>query len=304
MGCHVGFGATSLVLSRSSALLRRATGGGAGRGRLFTGPVVLMGLALGVFSVLALGASPARSDTAAVSTDPADIQAGAQLFAAHCQSCHGYQGLGGQTSAPALVSVGAAAADFYLSTGRMPLNNPADQPLRHRPFFDSAQIRQLVAYINALPEITGVGVGGPTIPVVEPVCPPNPSGTGGPGCVSLSEGQGLFVLNCAQCHQASGAGGALSQGIVVPSLRPSSAVQVGEAIRVGPPPMPVFGPGQLTDSQVSAIARYVESLRGSAVHGPGGITLGRFGPVAEGFVAILVGFGLLLLASRLIGTRG
>ena len=68
----------------------------------------------------------ARGQNDLVSTNPADILAGQQLFQAHCQSCHGYQGGGGRP-VPALVSVGAAAADFYLTTGRMPLNNPGNQ---------------------------------------------------------------------------------------------------------------------------------------------------------------------------------
>ena len=37
------------------------------------------------------------------------------------------------TGAPPLVNVGAAAADFYLTTGRMPLNDPGNEALRHHP---------------------------------------------------------------------------------------------------------------------------------------------------------------------------
>ena len=161
-----------------------------------------------------------------MSTNPADIAAGQQLFEAHCQSCHGYQG-GGATGPP-LVSVGAAAADFYLTTGRMPLNNPGNEPLRHRPYFDPTQIRQLVAYVNALPEITGTNQFGPTIPTVDPLCPttaPDPN----PGCVTLSQGQQAFALNCAQCHQAAGSGGMLSKGNVIPTLHNANITQVGRS---------------------------------------------------------------------------
>ena len=62
------------------------------------------------------------------------------------------------------MSVGAAAADFYLTTGRMPLNNPGNQAVAHRPFFDPQQIRELVAYVNALPVITKTFVFGPDHP--------------------------------------------------------------------------------------------------------------------------------------------
>ena len=84
-----------------------------------------------------------------------------------------------------------------------------------------------------------------------------PCGTETADCPTLSEGNSLFLLNCAQCHAASGAGGMLSHGYVVPSVRGATPTQIAEAIRVGPRPMPNFGPGQFTDQQVSAIADYV-----------------------------------------------
>jgi ubiquinol-cytochrome c reductase cytochrome c subunit len=120
--------------------------------------------------------------------------------------------------------------------------------------------------------------------------------------VTLSEGQSNFALDCAQCHPGVGSGGLLSKGNVVPGLRNANLTQVAEAIRVGPRPMPTFGPGQLSEAQVSAIAHYVQYL-----HQPtdrGGLGISHFGPVAEGFVGIVGGLGLLLVASRLIGNRG
>jgi ubiquinol-cytochrome c reductase cytochrome c subunit len=63
----------------------------------------------------------------------------------------------------------------------------------------------------------------------------------------------------------------------------------------------VFGPDTLSDQQISDIASYVQYL-----HHPndrGGLALGHLGPIPEGFVAWVVGLGLLLLAARLIGTR-
>jgi ubiquinol-cytochrome c reductase cytochrome c subunit len=271
--------------------------------RLLVGPAAVFGLAIVAGSIFFITGGTAHGQAAAVSTDPADIAAGQILFEQHCESCHGYQGMGGQTSAPALVSVGAAAADFYLTTGRMPLNDPGQEPLRHHPFFDSTQIRQLVAYVSALPEITGTDVTGPSIPIVAPLCPeatpPTPNPT---GCVTLSEGQQAFALNCAQCHQASGSGGMLSKGNVVPGLHNANITQVAEAIRIGPKPMPVWGPNQMSDAQMSAVAQYVQYLHHP--DNPGGLGITHFGPVAEGFVAVIFGFGALWFAVRMIGTRG
>ena len=78
--------------------------------------------------------------------------------------------------------------------------------------------------------------------------------------------------------------------------------QIAEAIRVGPRPMPNFGPGQLTNQQVSAIADYVYNL--SHTPDPGGLGIANFGPVPEGFVGVIFGLGVLLLVARLIGNRG
>jgi ubiquinol-cytochrome c reductase cytochrome c subunit len=268
--------------------------------RLLAGPLALVALAVILGSIFFLTGSKAHGQGNLVSTNPGDITAGQQLFEAHCQSCHGYQGAG--ATGPRLVSVGAAAADFYLTTGRMPLNNPGNQALRHTPYFDPAQIRELVAYVNALPAITGINQTGPTIPTVAPQCPTATPDPKNPGCVTLAQGQRSFSLNCAQCHQAAGSGGMLSKGNTVPGLHNANLTQVAEAIRVGPQPMPVFGPNQMSDQEMSAIAHYVQYLHHPS--DPGGLGISHFGPVAEGFVGVIFGFGLLLFAARLIGTRG
>jgi ubiquinol-cytochrome c reductase cytochrome c subunit len=272
--------------------------------RLAAGPAALFAVALIFFSVVFMVSGSAHGQGSLVSTDPVDIQAGSQLFQEHCQSCHGYQGKGNdQVGAPSLINAGAAAADFYLTTGRMPLASPENQADRHHPFFTPTQIRQLVAYVNALPEITGIGTGGPTIPTVAPVCPtsvaPNPNPD---GCVTLAQGQALFSNNCGQCHQAAGAGGILSKGKIVPSLYNSNLTQIAEAMRVGPLPMPVFSQSMLDDQQMSAVAQYAHSLQ-HASH-PGGLPIAHFGPVPEGVIGILCGFVVLWFVVRMIGTRG
>lgn len=271
----------------------------------FAGPAAVLALGIGAFSIVAYTGADASGSQATVSTAPADIAAGKVLYTEHCQSCHGVNGVGGNNGSPELITVGAAAADFYLTTGRMPLNNPHDEPLRHHPYFTPNQIRQLDAYINALPKINNSNVKGPTIPTALPLCSPSvqKSASRPPaGCVTLSEGQTFFSTNCAQCHHAAGSGGMLSKGNIVPSLHNASLTQVMEAIRIGPKPMPIFGNNQLTESQASAIARYVQSLHYPA--DPGGLGIAHFGPVAEGFVGIIVGLGALLVASRWMGNRG
>lgn len=297
------------------------------RSRL-AGPALVVVLAAVAFSVMAFTAR-SSSATESASTNPGgEVQAGATLFVAHCSSCHGPNGVGSQ-KAPELINAGAAAADLFLRTGRMPLNYPGQQALNHRPYFNDAQIRALDAYVAALPQINNrPNYTGPGIPTVAPVCPSDTrGGTGnvashysgdysfegsggqggalggkGPGpCTTLSEGLSLFSLNCAQCHDASGSGGMISHGNVVPTLKDANATLVAEAVRVGPEPMPIFGPQQLSDHQMSAIVNYVQYLRSPA--DAGGLAIAHFGPVPEGFVGIVVGLFILLIFTRLIGTR-
>ena len=277
--------------------------------RLLRGPILLVAMAAVVFSLLFITEGTAHSANNTVSTNPNDIAAGEILYQTHCQACHGYQGRGGVVNgAPALINVGAAAADFYLSTGRMPLNAPNDEALPHHPVFTPTQIHQLDAYIAALPEITGIGSPGPGIPTVEPLCPASKENsadqpdlaTTDPGCVTLSEGSQLYAINCAQCHQAAGAGGMLSGGNVIPSVTNANITQAYEAPLVGPKPMPIFS--QFTHAQLSAVAQYVQYLHKPT--DPGGFAIGHFGPVPEGFVGILIGFVVLWFASRMIGNRG
>lgn len=281
-----------------------------GRRRLIAGPLAILGVVAVVFSLLASLGGVSGGATPSVSTNPQVIAAGQQLFDLHCSSCHGVNGVG-TFRAPSLVQAGAAAADFYLSTGRMPLNATNDEPISNRPFFNQGQIQQLTSYVADLPAINGVAATGPGIPTILPLCTgsaaDNPESVqvaqqkGTSTCVTLSFGQRTFALNCAQCHQIAGSGGLLSGADVIPSVQNATLVQVGEAIRVGPGAMPRFGPGQLSEVEVSALAHYAVYLQ-RPKH-PGGARISGFGPVAEGFVGIVVGLGLLLVISRLMGTR-
>ena len=80
----------------------------------------------------------------------ADARHGRELFVDGCSSCHGLDARGRPQQGPSLVGAGAAATDFYLSTGRMPLPDPRSQPLRAPPAYPRGQIRALVAYVGSL----------------------------------------------------------------------------------------------------------------------------------------------------------
>lgn len=216
--------------------------------------------------------------------DPTFIAAGEVLFDRGCVSCHGQGGVGAPEGPP-LLGVGAASAHFYLTTGRMPASDQGEEAniVRKPPAYAPDEIAALVAYVASL------GDGGPPIPEVDPA-----SG-------DLPHGGELYRLNCAACHGAAGTGGALSYGRNAPTLVESTPVQVAEAIRVGPGQMPRFTSEGLSNEEVDSIVRYVQFLQ--TVEDPGGFSLGRVGPIPEGFVAIVIGLGATLLAAFWIGTR-
>jgi ubiquinol-cytochrome c reductase cytochrome c subunit len=207
---------------------------------------------------------------------------GARLFAVGCASCHGPQGEGTENG-PSLVGVGAAAVDFMLSTGRMPLSDPDQEPTRQAPKYSPAQIEALVTFVGSL------GPGGDAIPFVSPEAG------------DLSLGRDLYSANCLACHGAGGQGASVGGGQIAPSLQRATPVQVAEAVRIGPGPMPPFSDQLIDQRELNSLVRYVMDLRTES--NPGGLDLGRVGPVVEGFVGWVVGLGLLLLVIRLTGTK-
>jgi ubiquinol-cytochrome c reductase cytochrome c subunit len=219
--------------------------------------------------------------------DPELLAEGAELYTTGCSSCHGPDGRGerapdGSLRGPSLANAGEAGAFYYLATGRMPLANSEEQPRRKPPAYDPEEIEALVAYVASLGD-------GPELPEVD---------TEG---ADLSEGGQIFRANCQACHSASGSGGALSYGRAAPSLGSATPEEVGAAIRTGPGQMPVFGPETITEDQLNDLAAYVEYLH--EPEDPGGLPIGRTGPIPEGFVAWLIGMVALLGFVAWIGTR-
>ncbi|MEX2587368.1 MAG: c-type cytochrome [Actinomycetota bacterium] len=236
--------------------------------------VVLTAL-VSVLAGLLLTAAPALGAVAA------DQQDGRILYENSCSTCHGVDGRG-TADGPTLESSGAAGAHFMLSTGRMPLDDPTSQPVRKTAAFTEEEILRISAYVASISD-------GPPIPEVELEE------------ADLAEGQQLFSANCAACHNSAGSGGAVGAGLEAPALHESTPVQVVEATRIGPGTMPVFDQSTLSDEEVNSIARYLAYLKEAP--DPGGLGLGRIGPIAEGFVTWLVGVGLLVLAARWIGEK-
>jgi ubiquinol-cytochrome c reductase cytochrome c subunit len=212
---------------------------------------------------------------------------GRELYETGCSSCHGPDGRGvvapdGSVRGPSLEQAGEASAYYYLSTGRMPLANSEEQPTSKEPAYGPEEIEALVAFVGTLGT-------GPDVPDVDPEAG------------DLAIGGEVFRANCQACHGAAGTGGALSYGRAAPRLTSATPRQIGSAVRVGPGEMPVFGPDLIDADELNGLVRYVQYLQDP--EDPGGLPIGRTGPIPEGFVAWLVGMVALLGLVAWIGTR-
>jgi ubiquinol-cytochrome c reductase cytochrome c subunit len=229
-----------------------------------------------------------------ITSEVAPLGAGRTLYERDCAWCHGSAGEG-TAFGPDLNGPldGGAYTHFMLITGRMPLEAANERAVPARSRYEAAQIDAIVAHVETF------GGTGPDVPT------PDPSAG------DLTQGAELYLQNCAACHSATGAGGALTSGQEVPDLLHTSAVAVAEAMLVGPGcpnTSPTCGAGEgamprfeLSDQDMKSIVRYVLYLQ--RPEDEGGAPIGRVGPVAEGAVALGVGLVVLLLAARWIGTR-
>jgi quinol---cytochrome-c reductase cytochrome c subunit len=241
-----------------------------------------------VTALLGIGSAYAfitEQPSVAVAGNPNDaVLQGKALYLQGCSSCHGLAAEGG-TDAPSLVGVGAAAVDFQVSTGRMPLQQQEAEARRKPPRYTPDETAELAAYVASLGP-------GPAIPASDQYTPTD---------ADMALGGTLFRTNCSSCHNFVGEGGALAYGKSAPSLRHATDQQIYEAMLTGPGTMPVFGDRQLTPDQKKDIIAYVQGVKSEP--DPGGFNLGRSGAVAEGLVGWLAGVGVLAGVAMWIGAR-
>jgi ubiquinol-cytochrome c reductase cytochrome c subunit len=213
-------------------------------------------------------------------SSPALIAQGRSLYESTCASCHGIALNGTPGTAPSLRGVGPGPVDFYLSTGRMPLEQPREEPIRNRPLFRRAQIDAIIAFVSSY--------GGPPAPTADPA-----NG-------SLSVGFHQFTLSCAGCHQIVARGG-ITAGAVAPDLQEATVQEIAEAVRMGPYLMPHFDSKQINQYELDSIARYILWTR--KPDNAGGWGIYNIGPIPEGIVAWFIGLLALVIVARLIGER-
>ena len=242
--------------------------------------VVLLGLLLTGGAYAVLSPASAETDQASQST----VADGRKLFLVGCSSCHGENGEGiltkkGTQLGPSLAGVGAAAVDFQVGTGRMPMARPGVQAEKKENVYSPEEIRQLAAYVASLGP-------GPAIPAKSDYDP-----TGADNAAIVRGGQ-FFKTNCTACHNFAASGGALPGGKFAPSLMNVTDKHIYEAMLTGPQQMPVFSDGVMKPEDKRDIIAYLDSIEKDPKYG--GSALGSLGPVSEGLAAWIVGIGALV----------
>jgi ubiquinol-cytochrome c reductase cytochrome c subunit len=179
--------------------------------------------------------SPATAQDSAAG-DEALVSQGRELLLVGCASCHGKNAEGivtqdGTQYGPSLVGVGAAAVDFQVSTGRMPMAQPGVQAPRKDRLYNEEETRQLAAYVASL----GPGPAIPTPEQYDPETIPEEERE-----EAIVRGGEFFRTNCTACHNFAGSGGALPGGKYAPTLIGVEPKHVYEAMLTGPQQMPVF----------------------------------------------------------------
>ncbi|WP_031106136.1 c-type cytochrome [Streptomyces sp. NRRL S-146] len=247
--------------------------------------VLLLALACtgGLYAVFA-PADKAQADETAQSLT---IEEGKKLYAVGCASCHGTGGQG-TSDGPSLVGVGAAAVDFQVGTGRMPAaTSQGPQVPKKKNIYSQAEIDQLAAYIASLG-------AGPSVPTSDQY---------GPQGADIAKGGELFRTNCAQCHNFTGKGGALTRGKYAPSLEGVSPKHIYEAMQTGPQNMPSFADTTLSAKNKKDIIAYLDAVNSEKTESPGGLELGGLGPVSEGLFGWIFGLGGLIAVAVWVAAR-
>ncbi|NNN31580.1 c-type cytochrome [Streptomyces sp. S3(2020)] len=248
--------------------------------------LVVLLLALACTGGLYAAFAPAEKAQADETAQSLTIEEGKKLYAVGCASCHGTGGQG-TTDGPSLVGVGAAAVDFQVGTGRMPAQQPGAQVPKKKVIYTQAEIDQLAAYISSLG-------AGPAIPTKNEYSPDG---------ADIAKGGELFRTNCAQCHNFTGKGGALTHGKFAPTLEGVDPKHIYEAMQTGPQNMPSFPDTTLSEQNKKDIIAYLDAVNGEDTESPGGLELGGLGPVSEGLFAWVFGLGALIAVAVWLAAR-
>ena len=214
------------------------------------------------------------------------VAQGRELFLVGCSFCHGQNGEGVRTTdgdqlGPSLVGVGAAAVDFQVGTGRMPMAQPgpagprkaaSTTTTRSRPWRRSSP-RSAPARPSPTPRDYSL----------DGLSEQRARGGGRPRRPDLPHQ--LHRLPQLRRRRRRDAAGRL-RALAAPA---SSDKHIYEAMLTGPQQMPSFSNGSLSPDEKRDVIAYIMSLQRDP--GVRRLRLGALGPVAEGLFAWLVGIG-------------
>lgn len=190
----------------------------------------------------------------------------ADLYQEDCLPCHGSNGEGSDI-APSLEAAGfSALVEPKVSEGGggMPV---------FANLLDEQQIQDVSDY------------------VAQNIADPSTHGA------TDGEGSDVWRLYCAPCHGSTGRGGALTSSENAPTLGVDSGADALIDMQEGPGEMPLFAGTALSNRQQTAVALYLQDVIAQPPS-PGGWGLGYLGPVPEGFFALFLGLGGLVVFAR------
>jgi ubiquinol-cytochrome c reductase cytochrome c subunit len=174
--------------------------------------------------------------------------------------------------------------DFQVSTDRMPATaNINGQVVSVKGILTATEKRKVIEYVTK-----SFGNGRQ---IVESEYTPDKK--------LVSMGGELFRQNCASCHNFAGKGGALSEGAFAVPID-ASPKQIYEAMLTGPTEMPSFT--TLNNEEQRAIISYIYYVLHKNEN-PGGLSLGRFGPVGEGAIVWMIIMTAIVGVTVWISTR-
>ena len=251
----------------------------------FAGPVLVVAALRTVGSAFSIASALPSAQKSEVSAASTLVDEGKQIFLKGCSSCHGLNAEGGAV-APSLIGVGAAAVDFQVGTGRMPMADMSQQAMRKKPLYDAQQTAALAAYVASL--APGPAAVDPTSLTWE-------------RDGNVAQGGELFRTNCAMCHNFAAQGGALTNGKYAPSLMGVEPQHIYEAMITGPQSMPKFSDKTITPAEKLSIIKWIKTAQSEPAIG--GASLGRVGPVTEGLLVWTLGLGLLIGVAVWLATK-
>jgi ubiquinol-cytochrome c reductase cytochrome c subunit len=254
----------------------RGTSGSAYRG-LVAFAIVSLVVLVYFATVAYLVPAPARSATLVASLQLVALQTAvapdaAGIYQEDCLPCHGSDGEGSDI-APSLKAAGfSALVEPKVSEGGGGMPVFAD-------LLDEQQIQAVSDY------------------VAQNIADPNTHDA------TDGEGSGVWRLYCTPCHGSTGRGGALTSSVNAPTLGADSGADALIDMLEGPGEMPVLAGNALTNRQQAAVALYLQDVIAQPPS-PGGWGLGYLGPVPEGFFALFLGLGGLVVFARWAQGRG